>query len=394
MIDQGRLAGLRDAVAVVGVGETDYPKDYERARRGERYWNSYGCAAEAYRRALADSGLTHSDIDGLVVGPTTAYEPMAEMLGLNVRWAGQGDAAQAVLLATMAIGAGLAECVALVYGNDQRTGGTQYGGSNAMGGGEIRSYIYYAPWGMTSQGALYALLARRYMELYGMTERELGHVAVAQRQFASMNPNAVMRQRITLDDYLASRAIVEPLRLFDYCMVNDGGVALVLTTAERARSLGDRPQVLLAGVGRSDQNHEATSLRPRLIDFYHPGHREASAQLWEMAGIGPDHIDSVQIYDSFSVHVPVALEGFGYCGEGEAGKLLASGAIAPGGRLPVNTSGGHLSESYMQGWNHQVEAVRQARGDAGERQVPGTRHVQYISDVAGKVLSLAYRRSP
>jgi acetyl-CoA acetyltransferase len=112
-----------------------------------------------------------------------------------------------------------------------------------------------------------------------------------------------------------------------------------------------------------------------------------------MAGFGPERIDSVQIYDSFSVHVPVALDGFGYCPVGGAGHFLESGATGPGGRLPVNTSGGHLSDSYMQGWNHQVEAVRQLRGDAGERQVPGARHVHYISDVAGKVVTIVYGAS-
>jgi acetyl-CoA acetyltransferase len=112
-----------------------------------------------------------------------------------------------------------------------------------------------------------------------------------------------------------------------------------------------------------------------------------------MAGFGPERIDSVQIYDSFSVHVPVALEGFGYCKVGGAGQFLESGATGPGGRLPVNTSGGHLSDSYMQGWNHQVEAVRQLRHVAGERQVPGVRYVHYISDVAGKVVTIVYGAS-
>ena len=394
MPDRARLRTLRDVAAVVGVGETDYAEDHARSRGGEpAVRDSYGLAALAYSRALADSGLDHRDIDGLVVGPTLAYEPTAEMLGLNVRWAGQADAAQSVLLALMAIGAGLAECVALVYGNAQRSGGVRYGGAGAMGGSEIRSYVYYAPWGMTSQGALYALLTRRYMELHGLTEAQLGHVAVAQRQFASMNPNAVMRSPITVEDYLAGRLIVEPLRVFDYCLINDGGVALIVTTAERAARLGNGRHAVVHAVGRSDLNREATSLRPRLIDFYHAAHTEAAEQLWDMAGFGPERIDSVQIYDSFSVHVPVALDGFGYCPVGGAGHFLESGATGPGGRLPVNTSGGHLSDSYMQGWNHQVEAVRQLRGDAGERQVPGARHVHYISDVAGKVVTIVYGAS-
>lgn len=393
MAVDGSLPALRDLAAVVGVGESDYATDHARVRSGERPADSYGYAAQAYRRALHDSGLTHGDIDGLVVGPTLGYEPMAEVLGLDVRWAGQADAAQSVVLAVLAIAAGFAQCVALVYGNDQRSAGVRYGGQGAMGGSEFRSYVYHAPWGLTSQGALYALVARRYMELYDVTEAELGLVAVGQRRFAAMNPRAIMRQPISIGNYLAAPVIVDPLRLYDYCLVNDGGVAMILTTAQRARRLGDGRHALVCGVGRSDQNRDATSLRPRLIDRYHPAHHRAAEQLWTMAGVGPDDMDAVMIYDSFSVHVPIALEGFGYCAEGEARRLLADGSTGPGGRLPVNTSGGHLSESYMQGWNHQVEAVRQVRGRAHGYQVPEARYVHYVSDVAGKVVTLVYRRS-
>lgn len=385
------VVALGNVAAVVGVGETDYAADHARIRAGHRDRDGYGYAAVAYQRALADSGLRHDEIDGLVVGPTVAYEPMAELLGLDVGWAGQGDAGQAVVLAAMALATGLARCVALVYGNDQRSAGVQYGGSDAMGAAEFRAYAYHAPWGLTSQGALYALVARRYMELHGLTATELAQVAVGQRRFAAMNPNAVMRKPLTVEDYLAAPMIVDPLRLYDYCLVNDGGVAMILTTAERARSLG--PHVLISGVGRSDQNRDATNLRPRLLDFYHPAHRRAAAQLWDMTGVGPGDMDAVMVYDSFSVHVPVALEGFGHCAEGEAGRLLGRGATGPGGSVPVNTSGGHLSDSYMQGWNHQAEAVRQLRGRAGERQVPDARYVQYISDAAGKVVSIVYRAS-
>lgn len=201
-----------------------------------------------------------------------------------------------------------------------------------------------------------------------------------------------MRGPLTIEDYLAARYICEPLRLFDYCLVNDGGVALIVTTADRARRL-DRPAVLLRGIGRSDLNREATSLRPRLVEFYRPAQRRAAEQVYAMAGLGPAEVDVLQIYDSFSVHVPLALEGFGFCADGEVGRLLASGDLGPGGRLPVNTFGGHLSGSYMQGWSHQAECVRQLRGEAGDRQVPGARTAQYVSDVAGKVTSLIYRRA-
>lgn len=377
-------------VAVAGVGESDYAADHARSRAGERRHDGYAFGAFAFRRALIDSGLDRDDIDGLIVGPTLAYERTAETLGIEPRWAAQGDAATAVVEAMLAIHAGLAECVALVYGNDQRTAGTAYGGPAAMGGESYLSYVYYAPWGMTSQGALYALMTRRYMELTGFGEPDLGRVAVAQRQFSSLNPRAIMRKPITLDDYLAAPYIAEPLRLFDYCLINDGGVSLILTTVERARRL-TRPLVTIAGVGRADENREASNLRPRLVDFYHRGHELAAAQVYRMAGVGPTDIDALQVYDSFSCHVVYALEGFGFCPAGEVGRFLAESGVGPAGRLPVNTGGGHLSETYMQGWNHQVEAVRQARGEAGAQQVLGAGNVQYVSDVAGKTLSLIYR---
>lgn len=378
-------------VAVAGIGETDYADDYRRTRGGERFSDGYAYAATAFNRALADAGLARSDVDGLIVGPTLSYERTAEVLGMDLRWAAQGDAINAIFQGVLAIASGLAECVALVYGNDQRSAGTAYGGPQAIGGDAHLSYVYYAPWGMTSQGALYGIMTRRYMETTGFTEAELGEVAVAERRFAGLNPRAIMRKPITLEDYLSAAYIAEPLRLYDYCLINDGGVSLILTTAERARAL-PQPVVSIAALARADENIDATSLRPRLVNFYHRGHEIARGDLYEMAGVGPGDMDALEVYDSFSCHVVYALEGFGFCAPGEVGPFLREQGIGPGGKLPTNTSGGHLSETYMQGWNHQVEAVRQARGQAGDHQVPNARHVQYVSDVAGKTLSVIYRR--
>jgi acetyl-CoA acetyltransferase len=389
-VDDQRLARLRNDVAIMGAADTDYATDYDLARRNEVRRDAYGYAALAFKRALQDAGLQRSDIDGLVVGTPLATERAGEVLGLDVRWGGQGDAVNALLQAVLAVHAGLAECVALVYGNDQRSRRKEYGGDQADGSNFL-AYVQYAPWGLTSQGALYAMMTRRYMEQHGLTSEQLGQIAINQRRFAALNPNAVMREPLDTGKYLASRFVCEPLRLLDYCLVNDGGVALIVTTAERARQ-ARKPAVLVTGIGRSDMNADATSLRPRFMDFYHRAHREASGALYSMAGLGPDDMDLVQVYDSFSAHVLYALEGFGYCAEGEAGRLVASGATGLGSRVPVNTSGGHLAESYMQGWNHQVEIVRQLRGEAGERQVARARHAHYISDVAGKVASLVYSK--
>lgn len=375
--------------AVVGVGHTDWAEDYKRVRNGEKPYDSYGYAALAFKRSLEDAGLTRGDIDGLIVGPTTAYERMGEILDIDPRWGGQADAIQAVLQAVMAIKSGMASVVALVYGNDQRSAAVQYGGPQATGGGAFLSYIYHSPWGLTSQGALYALMFQRYMALNGVSERDLGQVAVAQREWSSLNPNALMRQRITMEEYLASKYIAEPLHLYDYCLINDGGVALIIAEASRAKRMKQKP-VYIHGIGRSDLNSKATSLGPRLLEFYRPAQRQAADQVFNAAGLGPQDMDALLVYDSFSPHILFALEGFGYCGEGEAASFIAKTGIGVGGKLPINTGGGHLSESYMQGWNHQIEAVRQVRGGLGERQVPNCRHVQYTSDVAGKAMSVIY----
>lgn len=384
------MSGLSKVAAVIGVGQTDYVGDYARVKAGEKPHDSYGYAAVAFNDALADAGIARDDIDGLIVGPTVAYERVGEILGINPTWGSQADAMLAVIEACMAIKSGLAHTVALVYGNDQRSAAIQYGGPEAMGGNMFLSYIYHAPWGYTSQGALYAMMFRRFMEVTGCTEAQLGEVAVAQRLAASLTPHALMKKRITIEEYLASRYICEPLHLFDYCLINDGGVVLIVTEAGHAKKLGKKPPVVVHGVGRYDLNHGATSMEPRLLDFYRPAEERCAEQVFNMAGVGPKDIDAVQIYDSFSCHVPLALEGYGYCRSGDAGRFMAEDGISLRGKLPVNTAGGHLSETYMQGWAHQVEAVRQVRGECGERQVKDCRFVHYNSDVAGKAVSIIY----
>ena len=376
--------------AVVGVGNSNWIADGLAVRAGGKPHNSFGYAAIAFKRALEDSGLTVDDIDGVVAGPPTAHERMCEVLGINPRWGVQTDAMLGVQAAVMAINTGMAEVVLLVYGNDQKSASVNYGGANAAGGASFLSYVYHAPWGFTSQGALYAMQFQRYMHETGFTERDLGEVAVAQRLHSSLNPQAIMQKRITIDDYLASHYVTEPLHLFDYCLINDGGVALIITSADRAKRMTKHRPVFIQGIGRSDLSRGATSLEPRLTDFYRPAQRETGKQVFAMAGVGPDDMDALQVYDSFSVHIPLALEGYGYCPTDGAAKFIQETGISLAKGLPVNTSGGHLSESYMQGWAHQIEAVRQLRGTCGDRQVPDCRFVHYSSDVAGKAISIIY----
>lgn len=384
-----QTAPQRRSAAIVGIGHTDWVNDWARVRNNEKPSDSYGYAAQALVNALNDAGIEKTDLDGLIVGPTTAYERMAEILGIDPKWGDQADAVLSVAQAVTAIESGMAETIALVYGNDQRSGQIQYGGPQAMGGDAFLSYIYHAPWGLTSQGALYALTFQAYKHATGFAEADLARVAVAQREWSSQNPNAVMRKRITIENYLEAPYICEPLRLYDYCMINDGGVALIVTTADKARTMKQKP-VFIDGLGRRDLNSKATSLEPRLTEFYHPAQEDCARQAFAMAGIGPEDVDILQVYDSFSVHIPLALEGYGYCRKGEAAKFLAERGMGPGGKLPINTSGGHLSESYMQGWAHQIESVRQLRGECGDRQVNDCNWVHYTSDVAGKAVSIIY----
>lgn len=398
--DKERMERLKDSVAVVGVGETDYASDYRggggrAVGKGEVKHDSYTLASRALKRALNDAGLKKDDIDGLVTsGGGVSGERACEMWGLDPRWSGGGDAASGIIEACLAINAGLCTTVALVYGNAQRSMNTAYGGPRVAGGG-ITSYFYYSPWGMNSQGALYSMFFNRHKLIYGTTEEQLGAVAVAFRKHANMNPNAVMHGRpLTIEDYMDAPYIAQPLRLFDYCLINDGGVAVIVQRADMAR---DRrhPPVLVSGFGWSEENVDATQLRPRLMDFYHKAHHDVAAQCYAMAGMGPREVDTFATYDSFSTHLLASLEGFGFCKEGEAGAWIQDGRIEVGGELPCNTSGGMLSESYMQSWNHQPELVRQLRGDAGlgPRQVQGAQVGQYVHDVAGKCKSIIYTRA-
>jgi acetyl-CoA acetyltransferase len=269
----------------------------------------------------------------------------------------------------MALATGAATYVALLYGNVGRSRGASYGGDDTGGA--------WDPWGFTSPGAAHALMFHQHMQKYGTTTRQLAEVSVAFRRHAILNPGAVMKKPMTIEDHENSRFICEPLRLLDYCLINDGAVAIILTTIERARDLRKKP-VLISGIGASDTYSGAT------VDTYSPDMlyeqvHAAGQQSFRMAGLGPNDVDALMCYDNFSPTVLFALDGLGYCKRGEAGSFVEGGALQLGGRLPTNTDGGHLSCSYMQGWALHVEAARQLRGECGERQVENCDVVQYVS---------------
>lgn len=370
--DLQRLKALSDQTAIVGVGASpqgNFPDA-----------DPYTLAIQALRAALDDCGLRKSDIDGLIVqGPgNVSFVRMGEMLGIDPVAGANfdvGGLATGPLIqqAAMMLHAGLCKTVALVYGNASRAEGRRFGGDTVVTPGrEYSSAFYY--YGLTSPGAASAFQARLHFETYGTRPEQLATVPITQRQHAMLNPDSIKKEPLTLDKYMSARFVCEPLRLYDYCLINDGGVALIMTTADRARDLA-KPPALLAGIGRQDSYRQSSIPSCSLWRETMP---RAAEQVYAMAGVGREDIDALMIYDSFSINIWLSLENFGFCKPGEAGEFTQGGRIGLGGALPVNTHGGHLSDSYMQGWLHQVEAVRQLRGEAGARQVPSARHVQYI----------------
>jgi acetyl-CoA acetyltransferase len=275
----------------------------------------------------------------------------------------------AVQYAAAMIQSGQAEVIALVYGNNGRSAGMTYGGEAISDPTNI--YNHYQ--GMTSVGAAVAMMYRRYQHEFGVEDGALANFAINNRHNATLNPGAVMSKAITVEEYMAARFIAEPLRLLDYCIINDGAVALIMTTLERARDLAKRPVAIAATAARG-----ATSGHYWSRDFFYTSARQAADRLHRQSGFFPGDIDVVQIYDNFTPAIAFGLEGFGFAPRGEATAWASLDQIGLGGRQPINTSGGHTGESYMQGWGHHVEAVRQLRGECGPRQVPGADVAQYI----------------
>jgi acetyl-CoA acetyltransferase len=329
-------------------------------------------AKEAFVDALADAGLSKADVDGLITMPGTTspegpkhYLALGELLGINPRisWSvsmGGATVGTLVAQAALAIDAGMASTVAIVFGDAAKTGGSRF---NAAAGDADSWGI----WGMFGNAANSAIVASRHMSLYGTTSEQLGWIAVTTRKHAALNPNAVMTTPFTIDDHQASRMIVDPLHLLDCCIISDGAVAILVTSPDRGRHNRSHP-VRIMGMGQAN-----TLEKLNKDDWWSmPQQRIAIEDAYRMAGVGPSDIDVAQLYDNFTISVIMWLEHGGFVAPGEGGAFVEGGErISLGGELPVNTAGGNLSESYMQGWLHVVEAVRQMRHEAGARQVEG-----------------------
>jgi acetyl-CoA acetyltransferase len=356
------LVSIKDRCAIVGLGYTAQGKVPGRS--------AMSFYLEASRDALNDAGLCPRDIDGLLIQPcptdprVSAFS-LAQEMGMELRFGAdqqvQGASACAIVQhAAMAVDAGLCDCCLCAFADTSRSA------PGDMGIIYQRAWGADAAYGLFGVAANYAMIARRYMHEYGITSRQFGEVAVTFRRHASLNPRAQMRQTITIDNHQASRWVAEPLHLLDCCLVSDGGRALIVTSAEHARNL-KKPPVYVMGMG---QGHPfADPLRRRVMTV--TGAVASGKTAFAMAGITPREIDVCAIYDAFSFVVPLQLEDLGFCRKGEGGAFIGGGRIGMGGELPTNTSGGLLSEVYLQGWVGTHEMVSQLRGECGERQVSG-----------------------
>jgi acetyl-CoA acetyltransferase len=354
--------------AIAGLGITEMGKVYGKT--------SADFAAEAVGLAVRDAGLALTDLDGLLINAGVSGGlgiDLAARLGLydlallSAVNAYGSTASAMVQLASFAIAAGHATTIACVFGDaplreTTRTGEMYSGGSGPRRG--LRGLSGVA--GLSGAPSTYALAARRHMHAYGTNEDHFAAVAVSQRDWARDNAHAQMRDPITVDDHHASRWVAEPLRLLDCCLVSNGGIAVVVTSAERARDLR-QPPVYVWGWG---QSHPGYTMERGCEWGLRTGAVESGRAAYARAGIGPRDIDVASLYDCFTYTVIVSLEDYGFCEKGEGGPFAASGALGRGGSLPTNTGGGQLSSFYMWGMTPLSEGVVQVRGQGGGRQAP------------------------
>ncbi|MYZ46886.1 thiolase family protein [Propylenella binzhouense] len=360
---------LKGKGAVTGIGETDYmrasPKD------------AFELQIEASLKAIADAGLSPRDIDGIIpIGITGApAEAFVTNFGIpDLRFSaitplGGASGIAALQAAVAAISAGICNHVLIPSGRNVSSGARAGVRIHQMPQFHLVTEFEY-PLGAISPAQLYAPMARRHMELYGTTSRQFAEVAIAMREHAILHGNAVMKKPITVEDHQNSRMITDPFRLLDCSLESDGGAALVVSAAERARDMR-QPVVEILGVaeGHPDSPSSITQ-RP---DITRLGIAKAAPKAFGMAGVTPEDIQVAEIYDCFTYIVICQLEDMGFCKKGEGGAFVEGGRLRLGGALPTNTHGGLLSQAHMLGMNHIVELVRQLRGQGGRTQVADAR---------------------
>lgn len=333
--------------------------------------------AHAAKAALAEAGLTFADVDGLLTagswgipGPGNLMAlTVGEYLGIRPRFIdgtqiGGSSFEAHVAHAALALRAGYCEVALITYGSTQRSQRERSLAGRAPG----LTLQFETPFGLPTPVGAYALAAMRHMHQYGTTAEQLAEIAVATRKWAQLNPGATMRDPLTVADVLASPLIASPLHLLDCCLVTDGGGAIVMTTAERARDGNSRP-IPVRGYGET-LTHATIANMP---DVTRTGAEQSGRTAMQMAGVTHADIDVAEIYDSFTITVLLTLEALGFCKPGEGGAFVSGQRTAPGGQFPLNTNGGGLSYAHpgMYGLFPLIESVRQLRGACGERQVPG-----------------------
>lgn len=353
-------------IAIAGV--------YEHPSRFSPDKTEFQIMAECARGALDDAGLSRDDVDGLFGASMTmgmmGIVDLAEYLNLKPNYIdgsniGGSSFVSHVNHAAAAINAGMCEVALILYGSTAASNSVAIG--TGMGGGsKDPAASFSGPYGMTTVGS-YAMYAQRHMHLYGTTSEQLAEIAVTMRRHASLNPLAKMRTPITVDDVMSSRVISSPLHLLDCCIISDGGGAIIVTSHERARDLRATP-VRLLGCGEAVTHQEVG--QPDLLTI---AARQSGARAMGMAGVTHADLDLAMIYDSFTITVLATLENLGFCQPGEGGDFVSGGRIGLGGQMPVNPDGGGLSSNHpgMRGIFLVIEAVKQLRGECGDRQVDG-----------------------
>jgi acetyl-CoA acetyltransferase len=352
----------RGSVAIVGAAESDLGAV-------AALMSPLDLMAQGVQRALADAGLTLADVDGLFCATTqarTSAMSLVEYLGLPNAYTdstivGGSSFEVHVAHAHAALEAGLCSVAVVAYGSTQRTVGRRAASSREFN-------PYETPYRPFLPATAYAMAANRHMHEYGTTREQMAAVAVAAREWALLNPAAWEKKPLTIADVLNARPISDPFTVRDICLVTDGGGAIVLVQADRARSMKQKP-VYVLGSGQSI-THASISSMPVLT---HTGAIESGAQAYRAAGVAATDIDVLALYDAFTINTILFLEDLGFCPKGAGGRFVEGGRIAPGGALAVNTNGGGLSYCHpgMYGLFLLIEAVRQLRGECGQRQVAG-----------------------
>jgi len=358
---------MASKTAIVGVAESDIGRVPHKSK--------FQLSAEASRLALDDAGLSVKDVDGVFTsiitqGADLPSVVMSEYMGITPRYTdstamGGSSFVAFVEHAAAAIHAGMCEVALICHGSTNISDRGGHAGPVSKSTGVFGPQQFEEPYG-SSTLASYALAAQRHMHEYGTTSAQLAEIAVATRKWATLNPRAMMRDPITIDDVLNSRMVSSPLRVLDCCLVTDAGGAVVLTSMERAKDLRKRPVAVL-GTGEA-HTHRMISQMP---DLTQTAAAISGRLAFERAGLGPKDIDVAEIYDSFTITVLLTLESLGFCKRGEGGAFVSNQRTAPGGDFPMNTQGGALSYTHpgMFGIFTLIEAVRQLRGECGPRQV-------------------------